>query len=618
MTAEGEVKILDFGLAKHFVRLDSTTTLTVTDPQHTPGTVDYMSPEQLLGKRLDQRTDLYSLGVTLYEVLCGRRPFHGASTVETIAAILDSTPAPLPALPHAAEWRQILDRLLAKEPEQRYADAAALLRDLAVMREVVEGRRASLPHRASVDAAQRRPTLAVIPFKVQASAEDDEGRRDAEYFSHGLLDELMIALTRIAGLQVVPRTLLEKSTGKRESITKIARRVHADRALTGVIKVVQERLSIEVTLYDVGEKAARWTRRYKGAAEDLFQLRDEIVRDVAAEFRLAAVRDRDTRIQRPDIENRQAFHLCLKGRFHWGRRFEGGLLLARECFEEAIRLDPKLALAHAGLADTYSFLGLYCLVRPRTAFALAKESVERALELDPGLAEAHTSLGLLKLGGEWDWQAAIRAFTRAIELDPTHSPARIYLSWVLVLFGRVDEARAEAERAQDIDPLSPRLNAGAAYTFFLSREYERAIRECEKALEVDREYLIALYVMGMCKAQLGLYDDAIHHLERAVELSNEMPFYLGLLGKVYADTQQLDKVLHVVSRLDELAKTIYVPPHCHVYIHAGLGDADTAFEWQDQAFVDGASPFNYFSPVIESLHGDPRFKEDLKQWGLDV
>jgi tetratricopeptide (TPR) repeat protein len=650
MTHDGVVKLLDFGLAKHIARIDPTTSLTVTEPHHTPGTVDYMSPEQLLGKRLDQRTDLYSLGVLLYEVLCGRRPFTGASSAEKIAAILDSSPPALPPMPHGEEWHQlIIERLLAKEPEHRYPDAAALLRDLGLMKQIVQGLRVTLPSRTSIDAStRRRPSIAVLPFDVQTRPGQEELRHNAEYFSHNLVEELIVGLTRMGGVRVVPRTLATRSTGRREGISRIARRVHADQVISGVVKATGDRLAIAVTLYDAAQKAGRWTRRYQGAAEDLFKLRDQIVRDVAAEFRIetSAPSDRarsvdgegegsephdsthrsdshphdaETRMSaRVDGPGRRAFYLCLKGRFFWSKRYEGGLKTARECFEEALRIDPNLALAHAGLADTYSFLGFYCLVRPRDAFAIAKTSVERALALDEGLAEAHTSLGLLKLGGDWDWNAAVRAFRRAIELDPSHAPARIYLSWTLVLLGRFEEAHEEAERAQDIDPLSPQLNAGAAYTFFLSRAYERGIRECEKALEVDKEFLIALYVMGMCKAQLELYDEAAADLERTVELSRGMPFYLGLLGKVYADMGRRDKVLEVTRQLGDQSRKVYVPPHCHVYIHAGLGDFDTAFDWQDQAFLDGASPFNYFSPVIECLHQDPRFKADLRAWGLDV
>jgi TolB-like protein/Tfp pilus assembly protein PilF len=519
----------------------------------------------------------------------------------------------------------------------------------------VQGLRVELSSRRSIGAStRRRPSIAVLPFDVQARPGQEEARHNAEYFSHNLVDELIIGLTRMGGVQVVPRTLATRSTGRRESITRIARRVHADQVISGVVKATGDRLAISVTLYDAAEKAGRWTRRYHAAVDDLFKLRDLIVRAVAQELE-NETNDQDDRERQVDLDSghaessqavdskrdtgsprssahphdaetrlsaregsRRAFHLCLKGRFFWSKRYEGGLKTARECFEEALRIDPNLALAHAGLADTYSFLGFYCLVRPRDAFAIAKTSVERALALDDGLAEAHTSLGLLKLGGDWDWHAAVRAFRRAIEIDPSHAPARIYLSWTLVLLGRFEEAHEEAERAQDIDPLSPQLNAGAAYTFFLSRAYERGIRECEKALEVDKEFLIALYVMGMCKAQLELYDEAAADLERTVELSRGMPFYLGLLGKVYGDMGRRDKVLDVMRQLGEQSRNVYVPPHCHVYIHAGLGDFDTAFEWQDQAFLDGASPFNYFSPIIECLHQDPRFKADLRAWGLDV
>ncbi len=208
-----------------------------------------MSPEQLLGKRLDQRTDLYSLGVLLYEVLCGRRPFEGSTTAEKIAAILDSSPPPLPSMPHGEEWRQIVvERLLAKEPEHRYTDAAALLRDLGLMKQIVQGLRVELPFRTAIDAStRRRPSIAVLPFDVQARPGQEEARRNAEYFSHNLVDELIIGLTRMGGVHVVPRTLATRSSGRRESITRIARRVHADQVISGVVKATGERLAISVT-----------------------------------------------------------------------------------------------------------------------------------------------------------------------------------------------------------------------------------------------------------------------------------------------------------------------------------------------------------------------------------
>jgi serine/threonine protein kinase/tetratricopeptide (TPR) repeat protein len=618
ITAENEVKILDFGLAKHFARLDSSnSTLTVTDPKHTPGTVDYMSPEQLLGQRLDQRSDLFSLGSLLYEVLTGTPPFRATASVETMAGILHRDPPPLPVIPFGAEWGDVIGRLLAKDVDQRYPDAAALLRDLGSLERLTQGQPVTWPRRIAVELSPILPSIAVIPFESGTQTDEtQEHWRELEYFRHAIVDELTAGLTRLRGVRLVPPTLALRSRRTPRGLGKLGRHLHADRLLTGSVESFGDRLAVEVTLFNVHSNTPVWTRRYEIGVEDLFTLRDEMVRDVIAEFRLTP--ERAAGVPRREVLNRRAFHLCLKGRFHLSKRYEGGLLTARQNFEEAIRLDRHLALAHAGLADTYSFLGFYCLMPPRKAFELATSSVEAALDIEPDLADAHVSFGLLQLGALWDWEGAERAFKRAIELDPANALARTYLSWVHVLLGEIEQAQADAEEAQDIDPLSPLLNASAGYTFFLSRAYERAIRECEKALEIDKDFLVAIYVMAISKAQLGFHHDAIEELERAVQLSGGMPFYLGLLGKAYADIKQTAKVHAILQRLKGLEDTLYVPPHCYVYIYAGLGDFDKAFEWQDKAFADGASPFNYFSPSLECLHADPRFKADLRAWGLDV
>jgi serine/threonine protein kinase/tetratricopeptide (TPR) repeat protein len=630
----GAVKILDFGIAKHFVRLETDSAPTVTKEGNTPGTVDYMSPEQLLGQRIDQRSDLFSLGVSLYEVLTSRTPFYGRTKLATMAAILHRSPAPLPAILHRDEWSHILARLLQKNPDDRYPNAAALVDDLALLKQVVIGRRVSWPIPRQAAVASPVPSVAIVPFEVVTDTvvsdkaisddatsdepESDERRRKLKYFSHGLMDELIAGLTRVAGLRVLPRTLALRSRPQRRNLSRVGRRFHADYVLAGEVSAKGERLAVNVAWYSSEDDKTLWSRNYELQVEDLFHLRDKIVAAIMDALQLTAA-DTAPATHVAGL-NREAFHLCLKGRFYWSKRYEGGLRTAGQCFQQALAADPSSALAHAGLADTYSFLGFYCIVKPKRAFEIAAVSVAKALHLDPRLAEVHTSLGLLRLGHHWDWHGAAQAFRRAIELDSAHALSRIYLSWTHVLLGDTADAEAQAEAAQDIDPLSPNLNAGAAYTFYLSHSYERAIRECEKALEVDKQFLVALYVMGMCKAKLNMYEDAIKHLEVAAELSEGMPFYLGLLGKLYADTKQHDKVTAILARLDEKDKgtEVYVPPHCYVYIYAGLGDLDKAFAWQDRAFVDGASPFNYFSPIIDNLHGDPRFKEDIRKWGLEI
>jgi tetratricopeptide (TPR) repeat protein len=613
VTPSGLIKILDFGLAKHFVGVESPTAITVTGGGALIGTVDYMSPEQLLGRRLDQRTDFFSLGVLLYEILTGHKPFKSTSAMEAMASILHDAPAPLPTMPCVAEWTRLLDRLLAKDADARYASAEALLADLDSLEQVLAGQTVTWPAVAAPRSVPRRPLMAVMPLTIAAGGSVEE-RRDLEYFCHGLDEELRTGLMLIDALQVVPPTLVGRAGHATPGRT--GRHLHADHVLFGTVQPRGERVAVMVSLHDVRADAVVWSKRYERAPEDLLGLRDAIVSDVGAELHLGQTRSRPS--LRLDPRSRHAFQLCLKGRFYWSKRYEGGLQTARQCFEEALRLDPTLAAAHAGMADTHAFLGFYCLVRPRTAFELARASAERALELAPDMAEAHTSIGLVRLGGEWDFDGARRAFERATELDPTYGPNRVYLSWVLVLLGRRDEAHAEAERAQDIDPLAPVLNAGAAYTFFLSRAYERAIRECERALEIDREFLLALYVMAMSKAQLGLLDEAIAEMQHVVAITNGMPFYCALLGKFLGDAGRTDEARAMIARVEAQTAAQYVPPHCWVYIYAGLKDFDRAFEWQDRAFEDGASPFNYLAPVLECLHGDPRFADDLRQWGLQV
>ena len=618
LTADGRVKILDFGLAKHFVNVDdSDASQAVTEAGHTAGTVDYMSPEQLRGQRFDHRSDMFALGALLYEVLVGTPPFRAESQIETMARILHSEPPPIPARVHGVEWSHLIHRLLAKAPEDRYPDAGAFLLDLARLKRLPAGENSDWAVGAIAPRSRERPAVAVVPFATRIHGSlQPQAEGELEYFRHGLVDELIAALTRLDGLRVIPRTMALRSKGQPKDLARAGARVQADSVLAGTVEAVGARLGVTLTLFDVRENRAVWSERYEGGIEDLFSFRDRILSRVVRWFGLSVVTAPVGRA--PRLINRRAIHLCIKGRYFWGKRYQGGLNTARQCFEEAIREDPSSALAHAGLADTFSFLGFYCLMRPRTAWAIATRSVDEALRLDPRLPEAHTSLGLIQLGALWDWEGAARAFQRAFELDPAQTLPRIYLSWVRVLEGRIDDAHITAEEAQDIDPLSPTLNAGAAYAFYLSRSYDRAIRECEKALEIDSNFLVALFIMGSCYAQKGLHADAIKQLEQAVTLSKGMPFYLGLLGKCYAEVQQRDKVIEVLARLDAMKPDVYVPPHCYVYIHAGLGDLATAFEYQDKAFEDGASPFNYFAPILGRLHSDPRFLDDVRCWRPDA
>jgi tetratricopeptide (TPR) repeat protein len=305
----------------------------------------------------------------------------------------------------------------------------------------------------------------------------------------------------------------------------------------------------------------------------------------------------------------------LKGRFYWTRRFHGGLTAALEHFSNAIQEDAGYALAYAGLADVYSFMGIYAVQPPRSVFGLATAAAERALALDPDLPEAHTSVAFIKLVHEWDLPAAARAFARSLDLDPAQAVTRIFYSWLLVLQGDVATARHEVVEAQEIDPLTPLVNAGAGHTFYLAKRYDEAIAECEKALEIDPNFILAIHVMGMCRALQGRMSEAMALGERTVAMSGRAPFYLGMLGHYCARTGALERVQQILQELQSLAAHRYVPPHCMTYIYAAMGDLDQAFEWQARAEDHGASPFYYVSPLLENLQRDRRHGEQMLRMG---
>jgi serine/threonine protein kinase/tetratricopeptide (TPR) repeat protein len=628
ITACGVVKLLDFGLAKHFAVVDALhnghTDITVTETGYAPGTVHYMSPEQLLGQRLDQRTDLFSLGVLLYEMLTGRQPFTGTTPAEAIARTLHAGWTRLGSIPFAAEWERILEQLLAKRPEHRYHDAVAVLDDLDRLAAAVRGEPVAWPARAVRTGTPPPVSLAIVPFRaVHRRSHTDEDKSGADVFCHALLEAVTIGLSRLDGLHLVARTLTSRVTRRSKALETVGRQLFTNRILTGAIERIEGRFLVAASLFDVPTGTAIWTGEFNVAPEELFHLRDEIVRSIAGT--LGVIDVSGPRPTASKARNREAFELCLKGSVFWSRRYEGGLLKALECFRAALALEPDSPLAHAGLADTYSFLGFYSLLLPRTAWESARKHALEAQRLDPGLAQAHTSLGLVKLGADWNWEEAKAEFREAVRLDATQALAHIYLSWTLALDGRKDEAYEQARLAQDCDPTSPLLNAGAGYTFFHSRSFDRGIAECEKALEIDDTFLVARYVMALCKGEQAarmreqghtavaakLYGEAIQHLEYASERSGRMVFYVGLLGKMYADTgerRNIAKAKKILEEFDTMrAAGRYVPPHAWVYVYAGLRDLDRAFDWQKKAVEDSASPFYYLSPQLGILHRDPRF-----------
>jgi tetratricopeptide (TPR) repeat protein/predicted Ser/Thr protein kinase len=314
-----------------------------------------------------------------------------------------------------------------------------------------------------------------------------------------------------------------------------------------------------------------------------------------------------------------AYHAFKRGKQHWRLCHEGGWRAALSDFDEAIALDPQFARALVARANAYNFLGFYSIVKPGAAFAAAADDAQRAVSIDGRLAPAFIELGLARFGGEWDWDAAEAAFRRGLLLDPTDAMAHVHYSWLLILLGRADAANAEADRALALAPSSRLVATGRAQTLFLSGAYDEAYRACTECLRFDPDYVFAIHLRGLSLLAQRRFDAAASDLERAANLSGRAPFYLGLLGRCYAEQGLRAQAWAIIEELNQLPADTYVPPQCYVFVYAALGEREQALERQEDAYADGASPFNYLFPGLRELYArTPYHKHRLAQMRLVV
>jgi len=680
---DGLVKVLDFGLAKLSERLppDSVDTEAPTtfktDPGIVLGTAVYMSPEQARGLEVDARTDVFSLGVVLYETVAGRLPFEGSTSSEVVSSILgDKEPQPLARYSSEVpdELERIVSKALRKNRDERYQTMRDMLLDLKSLKQELEFEKrlersvqprskrsssiegqartntvAELAVRATVsEKEQRRGTeshlataiigvaallvvalaAAYIHFKrTRVTAIDSiavlpfvnaSGDPNMEYLSDGLAESLMDSLSQLPNLKVMSRNTSFRYKGKDQDAEKVGKDLNVRAVLTGSLKQIGDEIVIGVSLDDALDSHHIWGSQYDRKVSDLLSVQREIARDITGNLRLKLSGTDESRLSKRYTENPEAYQLYLKGRFYWNKRTGDAAKKSIEYFQQAIEKDPNYALGYVGLADGYSLLSTFSDRPPHESFPKSKAAARRALELDEALAEAHASLAFALFFYDRNFPEAEREFQRAIELNPNYATAHHWYGVTyLAKMERFDEAIAELKRAQELDPLSLIINADLGNTYIQAHQYDKAIEQLRKTIEMDQSFYFAHWQLGVAYEMKGDFQDAIAEYQKARQL-NDDPWVLALLGHVSAVTGRRDEALKILDQLKRISKQRFVYAYGFAVVYAGLGEKDQAFQWLGKSYQDREPRITRIKvdPLMDSLRSDPRFADLERRIGL--
>jgi len=646
----GNAKIMDFGIAR------SISEKGITGPSVLIGTPEYMSPEQAEAKEVDHQSDIYSLGIILYEMATGRVPFEG----DTALSIAMKHKGEIPKNPKQFnpnipdDLSGVILKCIEKDRAKRYQTAAEVRSQLEKIEKGIPTTERIVPERKpltsreiTVKFSPKRlfiPALIVIILIIGAAViwrlvlqkgtksitsstrsiavlpfVDYSPEKGHEYLCEGIPDTLINALNYIQDLRVPARTSAFSFQGKEYDIREIGQKLNVDNVLEGSIQVVGNNLRVTARLSEVKDGYQLWNASYDRKLEDVFVIQDEIAQAIVKALKIKLLGEKEAPFIRRYTENIEAYSLYLKGLYYWNKRTGKDLSTAIEFYESAIREDPNYALAYMGLADSYSLLTIYSDARPKESFPKAKAAAMKALELDENLAEAHNSLAYVFERYDWNWKASEAEFRRALELNPNYATGHFWYSELLMTFGRFEESILEMKRALELDPVSLIINASLGYAYLQAGQPDQALPQLRKTLEMDPNFAYAHQILGMTYTEMKRFDEAIDELKKARELSGNAVMMVASLGLAYGEAGKLEEAKKILGELEAKSQEQYVSPYWTAALYGVLGDIDKTFELMNKAVEERSEWILAIKSGLAFIpfHSDPRYHALLKKIGLE-